>query len=278
MKTAINNVETWREYQKWRKVHLNSGLHGQIIPDEQLKLINREGREILSIFDLSHDVVRQLVIDNGKKLVPGFIVDENNCSAIDAFVMWLRRDEAFLKLSPGYSFRKGLLLRGPIGSGKTLLFKSFIATIEELKFFAYHIQDRQSYENDDALALEYGWNNSRGNKPRIIVLSSNAIAEAYAIDGFDILLNDQELKTGVKVLLPPTLFVDDIGSEPIYAHYGSPANIIGEIIIRRYERAGITHGTSNLSTDELKQVYGPRVFDRMRAMFNDLIIKGESRR
>jgi DNA replication protein DnaC len=86
------------------------------------------------------------------------------------------------------------------------------------------------------------------------------------------------VKAGVKGLLTTALFIDDIGSEPVYSHFGNSANIIGEIIIRRYEKGSLTHGTSNLSTDELKQLYGIRVYDRMREMFNDIIIKGESRR
>ncbi len=65
---------------------------------------------------------------------------------------------------------------------------------------------------------------------------------------------------------------DDLGIEPIGRHFGKDCNVLGEIILSRYElflQAKIpTHATTNLNAQELEERYGKRVRSRMRQMFN----------
>ena len=65
---------------------------------------------------------------------------------------------------------------------------------------------------------------------------------------------------------------DDLGVEPSGRHYASNCNVMGELLISRYElfkKTGIkTHLTTNLSASELEKRYGDRVRSRMREMFN----------
>ncbi len=65
---------------------------------------------------------------------------------------------------------------------------------------------------------------------------------------------------------------DDMGVEPIGRHYGKDCNVIGEILLSRYElflhTPLKTHGTTNLNADELEEKYGERVRSRMRELFN----------
>ena len=65
---------------------------------------------------------------------------------------------------------------------------------------------------------------------------------------------------------------DDFGVEPMGRHFGKDCNVMGEIILSRYElflKNGIpTHGTTNLNAEELEDLYGNRVRSRMRRMFN----------
>tara|TARA_R110000744_G_C19362162_1_gene561518 strand:- start:253 stop:909 length:657 start_codon:yes stop_codon:yes gene_type:complete len=65
---------------------------------------------------------------------------------------------------------------------------------------------------------------------------------------------------------------DDLGVEPMGRHFGKDCNVMGEIILSRYElflASGIpTHGTTNLNAKELEERYGNRVRSRMRRMFN----------
>lgn len=65
---------------------------------------------------------------------------------------------------------------------------------------------------------------------------------------------------------------DDIGVEPTGRHYGKDCNVIGEILLSRYElflhTPLKTHGTTNLNADELEERYGVRVRSRLRELFN----------
>lgn len=65
---------------------------------------------------------------------------------------------------------------------------------------------------------------------------------------------------------------DDLGVEPIGRHYGKDCNVMGEILISRYdlflERKIKTHATTNLNAAELEERYGERVRSRMRQLFN----------
>ncbi|WP_445731051.1 ATPase [Mariniflexile sp.] len=65
---------------------------------------------------------------------------------------------------------------------------------------------------------------------------------------------------------------DDLGVEPIGRHYGKDCNVLGEILLSRYEiflKHNIkTHATTNLNAEELEDLYGNRVRSRMRQLFN----------
>ncbi|MBN4058080.1 ATPase [Olleya sp. AH-315-K02] len=65
---------------------------------------------------------------------------------------------------------------------------------------------------------------------------------------------------------------DDLGVEPTGRYFGKDCNVIGEILLSRYdlflEHKIKTHGTSNLNAQELEERYGNRVRSRMRQLFN----------
>ena len=66
--------------------------------------------------------------------------------------------------------------------------------------------------------------------------------------------------------------LDDMGVEPVGRFYGRDCNVIGEILLSRYEFFTAykirTHATTNLDVEELEERYGPRVRSRMRQLFN----------
>ena len=65
---------------------------------------------------------------------------------------------------------------------------------------------------------------------------------------------------------------DDLGVEPNGKHFGAECNVIGEVLLSRYDlfinHKVKTHATTNLNARELEDRYGNRVRSRMRAMFN----------
>ena len=65
----------------------------------------------------------------------------------------------------------------------------------------------------------------------------------------------------------PSLF-DDLGAENIGSHYGTKADVMGEIIQSRYEVGARTFFTTNLNFDELRKTYDERVASRLAEMCN----------
>lgn len=73
---------------------------------------------------------------------------------------------------------------------------------------------------------------------------------------------------------------DDLGVEPTGRHYGKDCNVMGEILLSRYDQSlkkqeahnpkihFKTHATTNLNAIEIEERYGNRVRSRMRTMFN----------
>ncbi|WP_177190046.1 ATPase [Flagellimonas taeanensis] len=66
--------------------------------------------------------------------------------------------------------------------------------------------------------------------------------------------------------------LDDLGVEPGGVHFGKECNVLGEILLSRYElfieHRLMTHATTNLNAQELEDRYGNRVRSRMRELFN----------
>jgi energy-coupling factor transporter ATP-binding protein EcfA2 len=155
--------------------------------------------------------------------------------------------------------RKGILLSGPVGCGKTSLMKL-------LPSFVPHQKTYQTIPTRNA------------------VFSFNHIGyktiEDYGNNGY--------------------YCFDDLGVEPTGRHFGKDCNVMGEILLSRYDlfmnsklgkhdktepnsvliihqkpqtnnhqqKPILTHATTNLNAQELEDRYGNRVRSRMRQMFN----------
>jgi len=65
---------------------------------------------------------------------------------------------------------------------------------------------------------------------------------------------------------------DDLGIEPTGRYFGKDCNVLGEVILSRYELflkyKFKTHCTTNLNAEEIEERYGNRVRSRMRQLFN----------
>ena len=72
--------------------------------------------------------------------------------------------------------------------------------------------------------------------------------------------------------LPKTYCFDDLGTEQSLKYFGNECNVMGEVLLSRYEyyisHKMITHLTTNFSASEIEENYGGRVRSRMRKMFN----------
>jgi hypothetical protein len=201
---------------------------------------------------------KELLIDSLIKLNPDYKLDENSEAIINSMAQYFSGDQEFLK-DDSFSFKKGLLIMGGVGCGKTLLFRGIN---EMLKLFNHKVD------------CSYGLKIFNMTISNSFMFSEDFSRYGYEMfDQFEI----SSSLTTIKFMDEP-IIIDDIGAESIANHFGNSLNIVGEIILRRYEGKSQTFGTTNLDRPHLKSFYGDRVFSRMIEMFNFLVYKGGDRR
>lgn len=78
------------------------------------------------------------------------------------------------------------------------------------------------------------------------------------------------------------LCIDDMGSEDSFKLWGNDMNVVGDIVVERYQRyqqSGLlTHATSNTLPTEWTKKYGERVESRLNEMFNVVVLLGQDKR
>jgi energy-coupling factor transporter ATP-binding protein EcfA2 len=147
----------------------------------------------------------------------------------------------------GLDPKKGLLLSGPVGCGKTSL----------MKLIRHIVPHRKTYR----------------------IMPCRNVAFAFNNKGFEVIEKYQE---------PDPYCFDDLGVEPKGRYFGQDCNVMGEVILCRYDlflrrqesqslktnspsshfNPCLTHITTNLNAEELEDRYGGRVRSRMRELFN----------
>ena len=133
---------------------------------------------------------------------------------------------------------KGILLAGPIGSGKTSLMNlmKHLTPIEH-KFYVKTCRE---------IGFEF-------------IQEGYHIIHKYSIGK----LYQSEART---------ICFDDLGIENNLKYFGNDCNVMAEILLSRYDiyisKNIRTHLTTNLSASEIETMYGNRVRSRLRSMCN----------
>lgn len=70
------------------------------------------------------------------------------------------------------------------------------------------------------------------------------------------------------------LVIDEIGWEEVAQHYGTKIDAVAEVIHRRNARGLMTHITSNMPIEALKERYQPHIVARIERMCNVIEVKG----
>lgn len=134
--------------------------------------------------------------------------------------------------------RKGIMLTGPIGCGKT--------TLMTLCRLLCNQEDR------------------------FIVKSARDITFEFIQDGYETIHRYSRGKIYASEFR--NYCFDDLGTEQNMKHFGNECNVLAEILLSRYDLyiAGKlkTHITTNLSASELEEAYGNRLRSRLREMVN----------
>lgn len=74
------------------------------------------------------------------------------------------------------------------------------------------------------------------------------------------------------------VYIDDIGTENLSVKYGEKRLVFPELVDEAEKKGKLLIITTNLSLSELKEKYGERTIDRLRAITISVLFKGESLR
>lgn len=142
----------------------------------------------------------------------------------------------------GIELKKGLLVTGPVGCGKS--------TILTLLSYFFPVEKQYTIKSTREISFEF-------EKEGYVVINRFSNSAFRTIRG---------------TLYPIVCCFDDLGVEQPLKYYGNECNVMAEILLSRYDlfisKGMITHITTNLSASELESIYGNRIRSRMREMFN----------
>jgi len=182
---------------------------------------------------------------------PGFAMDATNQKAV----------EYLATIAAGKAQRRGLVLRGPVGTGKTLLillwtkFRQDVLTTKRID---------KTYQKEIAA--------------KFYLYTSSELIKTFTEEGnsrFSFL----EYKHG------DILILDDIGVNTEGNYFGAKTNVLAEIIYNRYSQFKKDpemeiYATTNLTSPQLTDIIGERSFSRLVEMaeWNAGSIAGSDRR
>ena len=73
------------------------------------------------------------------------------------------------------------------------------------------------------------------------------------------------------------LFIDDLGEESLTVkNYGNEQSPLIEVLYKRYDKRQFTVITTNKSEEEIQQMYGERIADRFKEMFDRVFFGHQS--
>jgi hypothetical protein len=231
--------------------------------------------------NLYHGFIKAFEVLNGKK----FELTEDSILNIKAVVKYFANDPTFFecerlikeigdrKLVP--SFKKGILIVGDFGNGKSTIMQTFEHLIE----------------HNHKIAFDKKWHNYQDWKDlRFKVKACRSVASEY-----EYLKKDDSKKDFLDKYSTFNYCFDDITKEQIASNYGLK-NVIQIILENRYDdifirikedkRINRTHGTLNYNKDypgnlkiaiqSLGLKYEPHMYDRALELFNIIEFKGKS--
>lgn len=164
------------------------------------------------------------------------IVEEDYPIIYKLIAYFIKDEQACFQL--GVNLKKGILLSGPIGCGKTSIMNLMkYLTSSEFKFSIKPCRD---------------------------------ISFEFIQDGYNVI---HKYSKGQLYKSEPKIYCfDDLGLENNLKYFGNECNVMAEILLSRYDiyisKRIQTHITTNLSASEIEAQYGNRVRSRMRELFN----------
>lgn len=189
-----------------------------------------------------------------RELNTEFVVDEENKLQVSQFVAYITGNIDVMQ-ELNIDSRKGVLIMGNPGSGKSMLFriaKECLKNEEYKKYFKHF-----NMYNTEHTGKMYMKDGDQGIEKFTKLHIAGAAGEMHNVICFD-----------------------DLGSEEIKNNFGNKKEVMVDIILERYDHL-ITHGlvthfTTNLTMGEIEERYSTRIRSRLSQMCNIITLGGSS--
>lgn len=220
-----------------------------IAKENYWKKVNAEYEPIKISPDQLGDFVRErFKTSNGFD----FEINETNGAIFDELCLYFTGNPGTLDL------KKGIMLCGNVGVGKTEMMKLFTTN----PFASFGIIGCRTISDGFSFT-------TKDENPEDHIRTYSTLRKAAKPHPY----NAEHLG----------MCFDDLGTETIPAmNYGNSKNVMAEVVMNRYDNRlpfHYTHITTNLKPDKLAENYGPRFIDRIGQMFNQVVFTQiESRR
>lgn len=216
-------------------MRINANLVGRAISEQQrASSLNVDLSNTKEVARLKYELLQKL-----KDLCPDYELTDTLKPVLNALFWWCVMQPG--ELNP----HKGLWLWGNVGTGKTTMLKA-------VREFCHDVRPPD---------LE-------GNRYGFRLTHVGEVCRDFMDKNYQ----------GVQTYIDSSRQAfDDLGTEPRQLnYYGTVVNVMEYVLLSRYERrdANFTHVTTNLSPPQIKQVYGVRVYDRAKEMFNFVEMAG----
>lgn len=273
---GLKEAQKKHRYDEWNWVELTQEeiddalgyrrfIKGSAIKDEEKKQMEREKRLRIQA-SWTFDELKDEILNNRVKRLPfDFEIDEQNRYVFELLLMYFTNNPAFEMEEIEYkdgkkmklSLNKGIgLISAKKGTGKTILMSLF-----------------QANKSNPYLQIE-----------------TKDVSAMYKRDGEQAIIIHSDL---IHIAPNPTFFFhqniglcfNDLGYEIPKNNWGDKSDVMADVLFNiysKYQKNELSmrnfHFTSNLSGNDFESRYGDRIRDRMREMFNVIILPGESRR
>lgn len=194
---------------------------------------------------------KELLVDCMRSVAPDFRIDDRNRILMGELYKYVHGIKG-----GRLDTRKGLLLWGGVGTGKTTVMKG-------LRAYVASINRMTGYRYNRIIGIE--------------LLSASGMSLRYSNEGMTAMF--RWIDRGAAC----DLCIDEVGREDLAKYFGTPCDVVRTVLQSRYEfrEEWYTHMTTNMDMNdgrEFRERFGDWIYDRAREMFNIIHMGGDSRR
>ncbi len=170
-----------------------------------------------------------------------FVISQEDHPVIFKLMVYFFKDKHHAE-NLGISFRKGILLTGPVGCGKTCL----------MSLMRNFLKPEEQHMMKPCRDVSFEF-----------IQEGYSTIHKYSRESFHQKSSE---------MIPKPYCFDDLGTEQNLKYFGNECNVMAEVLLSRYDlfvsRGMLTHLTTNLSATEIENAYGNRLRSRLREMMN----------